>query len=204
VENVTEGPNEPHNDSFLTHPTAPPRVPKRRRQALFLQHLAAGHPVAEAARLAGVSRNAVYEWRKLSEAFSRQWEAAYAEGGDMVEAEARRRGVEGWLEPVYQGGEQVGSIRRYSDRLLALVLRGRKPDQFGDRLALSGSVRTGEPEPVTVRVVYTKRLANGEHLPDMSAAEWADFRRWRYERDLARRVVPLPEPKSDGAEPVRD
>jgi hypothetical protein len=57
--------------------------------------------------------------------------------------------------------------------------------------------------PVTVRVVYTLTLANGEHLPEMNAAEFDDFRRWRREHELARRIVPLPVPSPDEAEPVR-
>jgi hypothetical protein len=41
---------------------------------------------------------------------------------DLLEAEARRRGVEGWDEPVYWKGKKVGVIRKFSDTMLALVL----------------------------------------------------------------------------------
>jgi len=87
----------------------------------------------------------------------------------VLEQEVRRRAVEGIEEAVYSGGEQVGTVRRFSDRLLALLMRARKPDEFGDKLAVSGELRTGAPTVIEVR--HTQQLCpHGETCPLCAAA----------------------------------
>jgi hypothetical protein len=87
----------------------------------FLAELRRGYPVSNAAALAKCGRETVYGWRGEDPEVGRQWDDAYAEGGDAIEEEARRRGMDGWDEAVFQGGEQVGVVHRYSDRLLELA-----------------------------------------------------------------------------------
>jgi hypothetical protein len=53
--------------------------------------MAQGLTMAESARAAGISRNAVFEWRRDDPAFAAEFEQAYAEGTDVWEAEGRRR-----------------------------------------------------------------------------------------------------------------
>ena len=53
-----------------------------------------------------------------------------AEGIDRLEDEAHRRAVEGVDRPVYQGGVRVGEIKTYSDSLLTLLLKSRRPEVF--------------------------------------------------------------------------
>ena len=55
--------------------------------------------------------------------------------------EAYRRAVLGVAEPVYQGGELVGTVQRYSDRLLEFLIRGRRPQTYRDntRLEVTGA-----------------------------------------------------------------
>ena len=48
----------------------------------------------------------------------------------MIEAEARRRAVDGVDEPVYYQGKEVGTVRRYSDVLLIFLLKGLRPQRF--------------------------------------------------------------------------
>jgi hypothetical protein len=165
---------------YPTHPTRR-RVKKRERktaQARFLAVLSRGLPVAAAAARAGVARDTVYGWREADAGFRAAWESAYAEGGDAIEEEAHRRGVEGWEEPVYQGGEQVGEVRRYSDRLLDRLLKGRKRDLYGEHV----QVKATPPDDLTIRIVYTLRSATGEQLPDMEESELHAFWRWRDEQ----------------------
>ena len=38
--------------------------------------------------------------------------------------------MQGVQEPVYQGGELVGHKQVYSDRLMELMLQGRRPERF--------------------------------------------------------------------------
>jgi hypothetical protein len=103
-----------------------PRLTKPNREK-FLEALALGWSVTHAAGLAGRSRQRFYELREADEAFAEAWSQAIDAGTDVLEDEAKRRAVDGWDEPIYQRGDLVGHVRRYSDNLLALLLRARRP-----------------------------------------------------------------------------
>jgi hypothetical protein len=116
--------------------------------------------VRESCRQAGISWQAVYKLRRADTSggrkFAEEWADCEAMSGELLEQEARRRGVEGVLEPVISGGrvamtkevttnpdgsettiERPLLIRRYSDRLLELLMRGWNGKRYGDKLALS-------------------------------------------------------------------
>ncbi len=58
-------------------------------------------------------------------------------GADVLEQEARRRAVEGVSEPVYYMGAEVGSVQKYSDTLMCLLLKGHKPQKYRERTDLN-------------------------------------------------------------------
>jgi hypothetical protein len=58
-----------------------------------------------------LGRKTVYDWLKR-EPFKALYSDAREEAPDELEGEARRRAVDGVLEPVYQQGRQVGTIRK--------------------------------------------------------------------------------------------
>ena len=70
--------------------------------------------------------------RRRSEDFAAQWDEALEEGTDLLDAEARRRAVTGIDKPVYYKGKVVGSITKYSDRLLMFLLKAHRPQKFRD------------------------------------------------------------------------
>jgi hypothetical protein len=117
----------------------------------FLTALRRGLPVSAAAAAAGFDRVTAWRWRESIPGFRAAWDDAYAEGGDAIEEEARRRAMDGWDEPVFQGGEHVGVIRRYSDRLLERLLKGRKPELYGEQVAV---VSQSEPMEIVIRYVH--------------------------------------------------
>ncbi len=98
-----------------------------RARARFLRGLERTGCVSIACRAAGFGRTTAYKRRGQDEGFRAEWDEALALAADRLEAEARRRAVEGTLRPVYQGGRRVGSVRLYSDRLLELLLRAHRP-----------------------------------------------------------------------------
>jgi hypothetical protein len=114
------------------------------KQRAFLAAYAKCGNITRAAALAKVARSRHYEW--LSDP---DYEAAFAAAGeeacDLLEAEARRRAVDGIEEPVvYQGELSVRrdslgrrtahplTIRRYSDVLLIFLLKAQRPDKYRD------------------------------------------------------------------------
>jgi hypothetical protein len=80
-------------------------------------------------------------WRRRQDdaEFAQAVEQALDMAADKLEAEARRRALEGVEEPVYQGGQLVGTKTVYSDSLLALLLKGRRKKVFAERVEQTGA-----------------------------------------------------------------
>ena len=89
-----------------------------------------------AADVAGVRPRQVYRWPQNDPAFKALYEQCRVEACDRILGETHRRGVKGWLEPVYQGGKRVGVIRKYSDACLMSLLKARLP-AFRNRREIS-------------------------------------------------------------------
>lgn len=131
--------------------TAPMRL-RLERQCLFLRAFALSGIILHGVQASGVSRGAVNHWRE-SEWFETLYQMALEEAADRIEGEAIRRAVHGYDEPViYQGmpttvadpvtGEfKHLTIRKYSDQLMALVLKGARPEKYRDnhKVEIEGS-----------------------------------------------------------------
>jgi hypothetical protein len=113
-----------------------------RARARFLETLKSTGNVTAAAEAAGFSRRTAYDHKEADETFAAAWKEAEEIATDTLEAEARRRGLEGVEEPVYYLGKECGRIRKYSDRMLELLLKAHRSELFKDRVANehSGSV----------------------------------------------------------------
>lgn len=102
----------------------------------FLQSLASIGNISKACVAAQVSRQTVYRHRNSDPDFSAAWDEALEAAADLLEEEARRRAHDGWTEPVYQRGEHVGNVRKYSDTLLIFLLKGARPEKYRERLSI--------------------------------------------------------------------
>lgn len=117
----------------------------------FLAEFAQRGNVLHGCAAAGVARSTYYDWMKIDVVFQVLSAEAKEDAADRLVSEAWRRGHDGVLEPVYQGGEQVGSIRKYSDTLLLALLRALRPSEFRDRMEHTG--KNGGPialQPILV------------------------------------------------------
>lgn len=99
----------------------------------YLDALAEHGNVTKAARAAGMKLKTILQYRKADEQFAEAEELAQQEAADALEWAARERAVNGVEEPVWYKGECVGTVIRYSDSLLTLLLKGAKPDKYADR-----------------------------------------------------------------------
>jgi hypothetical protein len=121
--------------------------------------------IKHACEAAGIDRTTAWRAREADEEFAKAEQEAMEEGIDRAEAEAFRRGVVGFEEPVIDKGrlayryeryvdddgvehyrlqlDEHGqpiplTVRKHSDAMLALVLKGRRKKVYADRTELTG------------------------------------------------------------------
>jgi hypothetical protein len=119
-----------------------PRARKRRWVKAFLAALAETGIVTRACKVARVGRMTVYRNRQENPEFAAAWQEAQEVAADNLEAEARRRAVEGTRrykftprgEPVMdpRTGEQYYE-HEYSDKLLIQLLKAKRPEEYRER-----------------------------------------------------------------------
>lgn len=107
-------------------------VPDKKQQK-FLCYLALLGNRARAADAVPISCSTTWFWRRDDDVFRQRYEDAMKIAAELHESEMFRRASEGVLEPVFQGGRAVGSIRKYSDTLLIFALKGAMPEKYADR-----------------------------------------------------------------------
>jgi hypothetical protein len=111
-------------------------TPKKGRNELrqsrerFIAALRNTANVRASAQAAGVDRKTAYNWRNTSTAFAAQWDEAIEDAVDTLEAAAVKRARDGVEEPVYQGGEMVGTVTKYSDTLLIFLMKAHRPKMY--------------------------------------------------------------------------
>ena len=126
--------------------------------------------VAHACEAVGIERSTAYRARAANEDFATAWDEATEDGIDKAEQEAFKRAVVGFEEPVLDKGrltyryeryvDEKGAehyrpllddngqpipltVRKHSDALMSLILKGRRKKVYSDRTELTGA--DGEP-----------------------------------------------------------
>jgi hypothetical protein len=111
----------------------------RKRKRAFLAALASTGIVAHAAARAGWCTGSAYHHKTKDKVFADMWEEALAVSADLIEMEALRRAVHGYEKPIWdRGGKDrdpgiLGYETQYSDSLMSLLLKARKPEKFRER-----------------------------------------------------------------------
>jgi len=126
---------------------------RREEQKLFLDAYKQRGTVRLAAQAARIPYGKHHEWLETDPEYEPQWKEALSVIADMAEEEAIRRGIHGVDEPVIRqvtrvdsGGESVtswetvGFIKRYSDRMLEMVLRALRPEKYRERVDVNARV----------------------------------------------------------------
>lgn len=131
---------------------------KQDRKPTFLAAFADAGTVTTACQIAGVSRQTHYNWLAEDPDYAEAFAEAREQLVESLESEAVRRAREGVAEPVFQGGQQVGTVRKYSDTLLIFLLKANRPDKYRDEVRvvtedlidaelrkLTGALRSNDP-----------------------------------------------------------
>lgn len=126
----------PHSDTPLRRKRAWGRrltdIERQEAQQTFIETFARVGIKAVACRAANVDRTTVDWWSEHDEEFAIEYNRARADADDVIRSEIHRRGINGVDRPIYQGGQQVGTVREYSDVLLIFLAKSRMPE-FRDR-----------------------------------------------------------------------
>lgn len=101
------------------------------RKKAFLEALAKHGTLADACRIAGVSRRTFYYHRDRWQDFAAACEAALARAAGAVETLAWERATVGADEVTIRGGEVVQVRRRPSDAMLRMLLMASNPKKYG-------------------------------------------------------------------------
>lgn len=134
----------------MSPPAPPHRIAKLGRNekfsvALFtrvLAHIEAGDLTEPAIEKEGISARQFYKRiETVPDLRQRFREAQLARDRvrnvrriEEAEIELKRRGIEGWTEPVFDAkGNQCGERRRFSDACLIFFLKHHKPEIYGDQ-----------------------------------------------------------------------
>jgi hypothetical protein len=131
---------------------APPPIPEfsafqHPKKRAFLVAYAASGTINRAAIAADINRGSHLVWLRDDDAYATAFAQAKEIAADRLEDEARRRAVEGELEPVYQGGRLVGWKRVKDTTLLIFLLKGMRPEKYREHFEHSGP--GGGPIPIT-------------------------------------------------------
>ena len=135
-----------------------PRKDKRttnERKRAMLEAYAETCNIVGAARAARIERKTHYLWLGKDAGYAEAFKKRRQSAADYLESVAVERATNGWLEPVFYQGKKCGSVRRFSDGLLQLLLRGMMPERYGAQKAeISGP--GGDPIQAKIEVVFVK------------------------------------------------
>jgi hypothetical protein len=124
---------------------SPPKRPSRRggpggredaisKHPAFLEHLAKSDNVVASCKFSGLPWPTAFRHRLEIPSFAAAWDDARHQAKQEAHGELYQRGVVGWDEPVYQGGEMVGTIRLKSDKCLTYYLEHNFPEIYCNKL----------------------------------------------------------------------
>ncbi len=131
------------------------------RQSAFLAQLADSGNVRLAARAAGVSPQTAYRARRRAVGLAAAWDAAVLAARPVAEAALEDRALNGWQEPVFYRGEEVGHRHRFDGRLLLAHLA--RLDRLAEQVA--GRFAGGEAEALAALDAAIEAGARGGALP---------------------------------------
>lgn len=113
-----------------------------RWKVAFIEALEKTGNVTAAAEFAVIDKTTAYNHKDKDPKFRRQWEEALETATDRLELEARRRAEQGLVQKKFtksgdpiidpETGKQYFE-RVYSDSLLMFLLKGHRPDKYGEK-----------------------------------------------------------------------
>lgn len=123
----------------------------------FFKALSLYPNVSRASKTAGYNRERVYVWRKQDQKFYDRWDEAWNLAIEAMEEELMRRALEGVEEPVFQGGEEVGTKQKFSDTLGIFMMKGARPKKYREHQVHEHTAPGGGPPLFQVTMVKAEQ-----------------------------------------------
>jgi transposase len=128
-------------------PKKPTKAKLRATQQKFLAAYQQTLRIKEAAEAAGVDRSCHYQWMQADNGYRDAFASAHESGVETVEAEVRRRAVDGVRRKLFHAGSPVLDAEtgeqavevEYSDRLLLALLKRHSP-AWADASQITGTL----------------------------------------------------------------
>lgn len=128
----------------------------RARIAKAFRMVLAGRTWGDSIDESGASWAMIHAWGRACPAYRDLLSAVCKAGEAALHARrvqaAHRRAIDGVPEPVFQGGQYVGDVVRYSDRLLELLLKGGDPQRYNPQPTCSTSGGQGSSGPIAIQI----------------------------------------------------
>lgn len=143
------------------------------RRARFLTVLAHTGCVRDACRVVGLASTNAYRTRARLPDFAKRWDDALARANKGLVATAYARAVEGVEEPIIRGDKVVATRRRYSDSLLALLIKrgdlsDARVEEEARRDVLSGDrLYQSEDEWQEALLIWLEASMKGLAMPEL-------------------------------------
>jgi hypothetical protein len=124
----------------------------------FLEHFARIGIITRAAEEVGLNRNTIRYWQEHDDQFALAFQLADVQATEVLEAEARRRAVEGVERLKFDRGQPITDPetgepyreREYSDTLLIFLLKARAPEKYRERQQIEHVGSGGGPIEVDI------------------------------------------------------
>ncbi|MCB2075001.1 MAG: hypothetical protein H6917_18085 [Novosphingobium sp.] len=132
--------------------------------AEFLRQLSATHSVSASARAVGMSRQSAYRLRSRLKgmAFDVAWDVAFQHSYDNLAHAALERALNGVEIPVFFKGEQVGSYRKFDEKLTLALLA---MSTYGNVPVLGRNAMEAEMHAQRFEALVEKVAAGGGDAP---------------------------------------
>ena len=127
-----------HFDSFQIRPN-------EKKKNVFLNNLIeCGGNIGRAAAKSNITRQTHYNWLKEDDRYAAVYENdVKPQAVSALEDEALRRAM-GYEEDVYFQGKKTGTVTKYSDRLMELLLKANNPEKYRERAEIKTSSDDGK------------------------------------------------------------
>lgn len=110
------------------------RFTNEKKKNVFLNNLiSCGGNIGRAAAKSGITRQTHYNWLKEDARYAAVYENdVRPQAISVLEDEAQRRAT-GFEEDVYYKGRKVGTVTKYSDKLMEILLKANAPEKYRER-----------------------------------------------------------------------